>query len=801
MIDPGLMSPVRPPRPISVHHPIARPGHPVRPGFPISIMPFPGPGPIPPPVTTSPLLEGRVSVGLHLKAQDIKVSIENQVARTFIKQVFSNDTDRNLAGTYLFPLPADTTFSSFSLHIDGKPIEGKILAAEEARQQYEEIVRRMVDPGLLEYADYKTVRARIFPIPPHGTKTVELEYTQLLKAEDGLVKYKYPLKAEGEGSPSDEIKVDLSIKDKQGVRSIWSPSHNVSVTRDGSNIAKVALLEKDSLPDKDFILYYGISDKAMSANLLTHKMPSEDGYFLLTLSPPQQPHQVGAKDIVLVADTSGSMAGDKIDETKRALKYVINSLSAEDRFGLIQFNTDVEAFKLHLLPATQDNKKSASQYVDGLEARGGTNISEALQLSKSMLAENAGHPSYLVLMTDGQPTVGETDAAKIIKSISADSKVRVFDFGVGYDVNTLFLNKLSEEHHGTSQYVEPNENLETAVSSFYDKIKNPVLTDVNIDIDGVKTKDVYPREVKDIFAGTQVMLLGKYSDGGKSVLHLTGTINGVKKAYSFNLNFQPEEGENSYLPRLWAMRRIGHLTDVAKENGNSKEVVDEIVALSQKYGIISEFTSFLVTDPNESQQQLGHLARGGFARPWAAGAGGATEVAQKSRAHFMLSGATNGSIAPQMAALPPPPLPFASPGVAGNAMGSPGHNSRRGSRYNFAPSVYQVQSASSGANDVISAKKSNALKDATTVADLDTRASANWKSVADKSFTFKDNFWTESGLTSADLKSAKEITFLSDEYFALIHKNPQLAKYLSVGQQVIVKYNGVVYKILAAKQS
>jgi Ca-activated chloride channel homolog len=794
LIDPGLSGGIAPPRTTVM---------PFRPGWGKPIVPPPHP----PSTITTPLLNGRVTFGLHLQSEAVKVQIDNQVARTYIKQVFSNDTDRNLAGTYLFPLPADTTFSSFSLHIDGKPVEGKILAAEEARQQYEAIVRSMVDPGLLEYADYKTVRARIFPIPPHGTKTVELEYTQLLKAEDGLLKYKFPLKAEGETTPSEEIKVDMTISDKQGVRSVWSPSHLISVSKDGSK-SKIALLEKNTLPDKDFILYYGVSDKNMSANLLTHKMPDEDGYFLLTLSPPVQSHQAtSGKDIVLVADTSGSMAGDKIDETRRALKYVINSLSNQDRFGVIQFNTDVEAFKLSLQPATPENKKNALDYVDTLEARGGTNISGALDLSKHMLANNTGNPSYLVLMTDGEPTVGETDTAKIIKSIT-DAKVRVFDFGVGYDVNTRFLDKLAEEHHGTSQYVEPNENLETAVSAFYDKIKSPVLTDVSIDIDGVKTKDVYPREVKDIFAGTQVMLLGKYKDSGKSIVHLNGTINGVKKAYSFNLNFQPEEGENSYLPRLWAMRRIGHLTEVAKENGNNKEVVDEIVALSQKYGIISEYTSFLVTDPSERHgtamnrpmptlgfggpAQFGNLQvrRGGpriAAAPMAAPMEAQMQADDARDAFKASPAAVRGHLM--------------SKGLPMDAAAS-----THGARWQFSPGAFAggaggVASSVTGANAVVRAKKAADLKQATTVASEEGSYSGTWKSMADKTFSLKENFWTENALSAADLKSAKPVTFLSDEYFALIRNNPEIAKYLSVGPQVIVKCKGITYKILASRQS
>ena len=582
----GFMMPVRPPGVIV--HPI---GHPVvhPPGHPVQ----------PPPLSPRPILKGGVSFGLHMQAEDIKVEINDQVAKTYITQTFMNDTDQILAGTYLFPLPEDTTFSSFSLHIDGKPVEGKILEAQEARQQYEAIVRSMVDPGLLEYADYKTVRARIFPIPAHGTKKVELEYTQVLKAENGMLKYRFPLKAEGESAPVDEVNINAKLSSKQGLRTIWSPTHTITTSRSDNNQAKVSMNSHETIPDKDFLLYYSVSNKDLAANLLTHKNEGEDGYFLLTLTPPVKGNQVLAKDVVLVADTSGSMQGDKIVQAKKALKYIVNALNPEDRFSVVQFNTDVDSFKDKLVQATPENKKAAESFIDDLEARGGTNISDALHTGTSILADNSERPAYLVMMTDGEPTVGETNSADLIKSVKSKRDIRLFDFGVGYDVNTKLLNKLAEDHHGTAQYVEPSENLETALSAFYQKIKSPVLTNVALSYEGVQVKDFYPREVKDIFAGSQVLLIGKYKNGGKATLNLTGKVNGVQKAYSFPLTFETAETGHSYLPRLWAMRRIGHLTDVAQENGNNREVVDEIVALSKKHGIITNYTSFLVTDPSE----------------------------------------------------------------------------------------------------------------------------------------------------------------------------------------------------------
>src|SRR6185437_9382876 len=269
-------------------------------------------------------------------------------------------------------------------------------------------------------------------------------------------------------------------------------------------------------------------------NVLSHKDSSEDGYYMLTVTPPMETKQPGAKDIVLVADTSGSMQGERMKQNKKALKYLVNSLGENDRFNIVQFNTDVDEFKSGLMPANAANKKAAMSFIDDLEARGGTNISDALKNAATMLdAASADRPAYLVMMTDGEPTVGETTIDGLLKSVHTKRDIRLFDFGVGYDVNTKLLNKLAEDHHGTAQYIEPEESLETALASFYNKIKSPVLTNVKIAYDGLQVKDVYPREVKDIFAGSQVLLIGRYKNGGKGSVKLTGNIKGVQKSYTF----------------------------------------------------------------------------------------------------------------------------------------------------------------------------------------------------------------------------------------------------------------------------
>jgi Ca-activated chloride channel family protein len=791
-----VIDPIMGGRPVPVPRRVVRP----TPGMPS--VPTPG---------HRPVLQASVSFGLHLQDEQVKVDIVDQVAKTYITQTFSNDTDSNLAGTYLFPLPEDTTFSSFSLHIDGKPVEGKILEANAARTEYEQIVRRMVDPGLLEFADYKTVRARIFPIPAHGTKKVELEYTQVLKAENGMLKYRFPLKAEGEAEPVDSIKMDVKLAGKQPIRTIWSPTHTVESKRSGETEARVSLAASNTVPDKDFLLYYSVSDKDVSANLLTHRKTDEDGYFLMTLSPPLTAKGPSAKDIVVISDTSGSMQGDKMAQNQKALKYIVNALSQEDRFSLVQFNTDAEAFSSKLMNATPENKKAAEKFVDDLEARGGTNIGDALSLGTTILNEESTRPAYLVLITDGEPTVGETGIDNLLKSIKSKRDIRIFDFGVGYDVNTRLLNKLAEDHHGTSQYVEPSESLEVALSNFYQKIKSPVLSDVKIAYDGIQVKDVYPKDVKDIFAGQQVLLLGRYKGEGKASLKLTGRINGENKDYAFPVEFAKEDTGHSYLPRIWAMRRIGYLTDVAHANDESKEVIDEIIALSQKYGIISAYTSYLVTDPNEGASNPGRpvpvpmmmgvprAARAGRSSI-AGGAGGSVSGFRMSTEALSNSRPVRGAVLYKTASVDMRPGDEfmesrpASRMAAGRSTDTLVYKSMPSSALAgaYASSAAKEES---GHKAVMIAKTLNELKDFRGVDKRDLMA-GEVKSVDDKTFYLVDGYWTESTFQSSKGAKPKSIKFGSDEYFALMKSAPGISKFLSIGRQVIVEFNGAWYKIV-----
>ncbi len=479
--------------------------------------------------TPAPCLPGRTCpplppvprpmVQLEIKAHHVTVKIDRQVAVTHVDQTFYNPNGWTMEGTYVFPLPADAAVSKFTLWVDGKPVDGKVLDAQEARQYYEEIVRQQRDPALLEYVGRGAVQARIFPIPPKGERRIELEYSQTLTADSGLVRYIYPLNTEKfSAKPLASVSVSVEIQSPEPLRAIYSPSHPVTVSRPNDNKASVGWEARNVKPDQDFVLYYSVG-QSEAFHVLSFRDPKDaldpDGFFMLLLAPkPELPDKLISKDLILVLDHSGSMDGEKMVQAQAALKYVLQHLNPDDRFGLIAFSTAVEPYARGLRPASE--AAEAVRWVDRLSARGSTDINRALLDAVTMADKE--RPTYLIFLTDGLPTTGEIKRERILDNFnaSAPKNVRLFTFGVGYDVDTLLLDSLSQQHHGLSSYVKPNEKVDEILSAFYEKISTPVLTDLSIDFGGMPVYDLYPAPLPDLFAGGQVVVVGRYRQGGTS---------------------------------------------------------------------------------------------------------------------------------------------------------------------------------------------------------------------------------------------------------------------------------------------
>lgn len=714
--------------------------------YPADIPPAPTNGPlaVPPILTRVPptVIAPRRDCPnyLSVKNHNVTVTIDDQVVRTRVDQTFVNDSGYQLEGTYVFPLPSDASISDFAMWVDGQRLEGQVLDSNQARQTYEDIVRRQRDPALLEYAGQNAFRASIFPIAPHGDKRVEIEYSQILKAQNGLVRYVYPLDTEKfSPTPIGNVSIDVTLKSRAGLKAIYSPTHDVSITRNGEHAATVSYEASQVTPDRDFVLYYSVSEDSIGLNLLSFKAGGDDGFFVMLVAPKVQidAAQVVSRDVVLVLDTSGSMQGQKIAQAKSALNFVLDHLNPGDRFDIVAFNSTTRTFASSLRGLSSLN--DARDFVASLRAEGSTNINRALLEALSTV--DPSRPTAVLFLTDGLPTTGETDTQRIIGNVTraAGNNVRLFAFGVGNDVNTSLLDTLSERLKGASDYVRPDERIDEIVSTFYAQVSTPVLSDISVDWGGIPVSDVFPYPLPDLFAGSQLVIAGRYQRGGAATITLKGVVNGQTQAFrypdvTFSSSDERDRGATAtdFVPRLWATRKIGYLLSQVRLDGESKEAVDEVVSLAVRYGIVTPYTSFLVDDRSDVLTESGRNDAAqdllkSFA-PSAMPTSGASAVQQSLQQSQLRGAGAPPAVAPQPA-----------------APGSP----------NAAPAV---------------------------------------QTVGDKTFLLRGGIWSDTQF-DAEKMNAQAIAFGSDAYFALLRNHPEWAGYMALGTHVIFVADGSAFEI------
>jgi Ca-activated chloride channel family protein len=676
---------------------------------------------------------------LTIKYHRVTVSIEDQVATTHVDQVFVNEGRHEVEGTYIFPLPEDATISEFSMWVDGQKLEGQVLERDEARRIYEDIVRRRRDPALLEYVGRDAFQASIYPIPPGGERRIEIEYSEVLQMDNGLVEYVYPLNTEKfSPRPLEEATVNVTIRSNEPLKAIYCSSHDVEIVRRGDHNALVGYEEYNVKPDRDFVLYHTVSPEDVGVNLLSYKPDrSGDGFFLLLAAPKVEldTRQVIAKDVILVLDVSGSMRGEKIEQAKEALAFVLDDLHDRDRFNIIAFSTATRHYARGLVGA--DERGEARDFVARLEANGSTDINRAMLEALTMA--DGERPTILIFLTDGLPTVGEVDADRIIDNVgdAAPDRVRIFPFGVGYDVNTTLLDTIAQNHRGASGYVRPEEAIDEKVSAFYAKVSTPLLADLEIDFGRIDVEDVYPYPLPDLFAGTQLVVVGRYEEGGETEIALRGEVNDQLQTFKYDDVYFQRQGGEEFIARLWATRKIGYLLQQIRLHGEKDELVDEVVDLSIRYGIITPYTSFLVEETEMALREEGRAEIADEVKAQAtaspAPAAGAQAV-ERSVGEKALSEAES------------PAAPELPPDLGSGVVDEYGHET--------SPVKY----------------------------------------VGDKTFVLHEGVWTDT-IFDPDRMETTPVSFGGEDYFALVAARPEWGRYFALGDHVIVVLDGTAYEV------
>jgi uncharacterized protein YegL len=754
-----------------------------------------------------------------IKELEVNATLKDQAATVSMTQSFVNTGSRVMEVSFVFPLPPDAAVDRLTLMVDGKELPGKLLNKDEARHRYEEIVRKNQDPALLEWLGGGMFQTSMFPVPAGAERKVNIRYTQLCRQEQGVTDFLFPLStAKYSTHPVEKVSVNVAIESNEDLKSIYSPTHNVELKREKRR-ATVKYVSTNEVPTGDFRLMFDVGRGKVSARVLSYRPNSKDDGFFLMLANPQiedADTEKAAKTVVFVVDRSGSMSGEKINQAKSALKFVLSRLREGDLFNIIAYDDQVESFRPELQRFNEENKSKALGFVESIYAGGSTNIDGALTQALKQL-KDSDRPNYVLFMTDGLPTAGETNELKIVANAKEhnEARARIIAFGVGYDVNSRMLDKLVRTNFGQSEYVRPNQDIESHVARLFSKMESPVLTDVKFtftrdtDTDEAVVNRTYPRQAFDLFAGEQLVIVGRYRKSGDAKVRVEGKVGKETEKLSIpaDLTSAKSDSSMSFIEKLWATRRIGEIIDEIDLKGKNSELVQELVQLSTRHGILTPYTSFLADETTRIHDVTSNAGRANEQldqlRLNPTGESGVSQRAAKSA----LQNATNGAPAyaysrptatSAVPAAPAGPIAAgAAPGanqtagrssasqtlrpgdVAGIGLGG-GYGNGKATTATMSPTNSQPAAAPVPGSAVYFDAKEDRAVEVRTV-----------RNIGDKAFYYREKQWVDSTVTDDQKKKARRCEQFSKDYFDVAAKyGNRLSQYLVYDEPLLLNIDG-----------
>lgn len=552
---------------------------------------------------------GNLGVRYHY----VTVSIEDGHAITQVEQEFYNPYDSSVFGQYLFPVPPDAILSDFQATVDGQVQQVVRQDVATTNLTLYNAVAQQRDPSLLQYVDWESLAFDLDLGPGESCRMI-LKYEEVLIPVGGMYRYRYTLSTERYSSqPLEQVSLAVDVTASSGLANVYSSSHLVTIERLGKNQAQVRWKAQNFLPTDDFELFFAPVEGGFGGGLLTGQRNGSD-HLLFLFAPQEEPNPSGSlpKDIVFIIDHSGSMSGGKIEQARNALHFILGQLGEDDRFSIVDFSDHLKVFAPTLQPVEEGILADAWRYVDQLTADGGTDLDAALQAGLGIMADSERREAVkvVVFLTDGLPTAGITDEALIAQRVAqtnARLESRLHVFGVGYDVNTHLLDRLAADNGGTVTYVQPGENLETTLTGFYDRIAHPVLTDVQVEFEGLEAGELYPQATPDLFQGSSLLLTGRYRATSESVVvRVRGQAGAEEREYVYRFDLS-QTGGHDFVPRLWATRRVGDLLDQVRVKGESPELIEAIQELGLGYGLVTPYTTFVVQGQADGAASLANM--------------------------------------------------------------------------------------------------------------------------------------------------------------------------------------------------
>ncbi len=555
---------------------------------------------------------------------NVNVAILEQAATTTMDIGLNNPTHARLEAELIVPVPDGAVVRGFTFHGSGSEPTAELLPKEESRRLYDSLVAKIRDPALLEFVGFNLVRSSVFPVEPQGTQKVRLTYEHILAADGDRIDYVLPRSESVEYSVP--WRVSVSVKSKRPISTVYSPSHRLETVRAGENHVKAWVADDATTQPGPFRLSFVLEREGLSATLFAYPEPRiGGGYFLLLAGLPARPPLKGdgptiKREVTMVFDRSGSMSGEKIEQVREAALQVLGGLEEGEAFNIIVYSEVVDFFAREPVIKDEANIEAATDYLKGIKARGGTNIYEAL-LEALRQKPLDGMLPIVLFLTDGLPTIGQTSEVAIRDlAVKANQyEKRIFTFGVGVDVNTPLLEKIASESRATATFVLPREDVEVKVAQVFKRLAGPVLAGPELEIvdrggnpAAERVRDLVPSKLPDLFEGDQLILLGQYVGEVPLTFKVSGNYLGRKRTFTFTFDLEKATAKNSFVPRLWASRKIAVMIDAIRQLGADaspatirgrgptdpriKELVDEIVRLSTEFGILTEYTAFLARE-------------------------------------------------------------------------------------------------------------------------------------------------------------------------------------------------------------
>lgn len=699
-------------------------------------------------------------------SSDVKIALSDRVLRYEVTEVFKNTGPRVAEADYVFPLPAGAAFEDLKLSINGELVAGETMSADKARGIYEEIVRRQRDPALVEWMGSGMLRARIFPIAPGEEKKVVVRYQSVAEREGDALRIDYRRGTDPNGSGAQARRATVRTHDAHPVSGAssdeggewsrvqfvyqpgsnygepYSPTHSLRTRTEG----RLRSVEARGSASEVTILLPLRRANTAALSVLAHHPDGERGFALITITPPSAPRRSVPRDLTFVVDVSGSMAGRKLEQAKAAGRALLETLRPEDRFRIIDFSTDVRSYRDGWAAGTDENLAGARRYLASLRAEGSTNISGALEAALQRGRVKDRLP-LVVFVTDGEPTVGERNP-DAIAALAARQRgdARVFSVGVSADVNATLIEQLAVEGRGTAHFVRDSESVERTVSLLARRLSSPVLTNVRLRVDGVRLSQVLPAGALDVFAGQDLVVLARYEGDGRATVRLEGESADGPVSWTTPASFPARSRENPFVARLWAAQRVGWLAAEKRKGGGTSELDAEIRSLGERYGIPTEFSSYLVVEPGMQVATDG--GRAGVRRDVGATGGASAAAAPRQARRADARDATADSAA-----------------ITAMAPMAPSANEAR----------FEAAKAAAAQREMKSVSEMDALSVDRGITE---------RTLGGRRFTLVNGVWTDARYT-ATMRTVTVKPF-SPAYFALVQRLPDLAAPFGLGERVVV---------------